>query len=166
MFVVNSVRMFLIVVWLTSAVDKLRQPGDGVVLVRHLGWGTVPAYAIRLVGIGEMCLAAWWVAFPLLAAIGTIAVLCTYTMVLAPLVAAGAIVKCACGGLLGSEPVSRRTLVRNGALIVAAVVAAFGRVSASVSWDWANLALAGASIALGFGAVLQLAEVLSERRLG
>lgn len=164
MFLGIALRMFLGIVWLTSGADKLWHPVDGVSLLRHLGLTRVGSAFVKVVGVIEVAIGATWVLVPVLSAVATIAVLVTYSLAMLRLIINHSTVRCACGGLLGSEPVSWRTLARNGLLAAVAAllgVTSRGPVHAAIL-SWIQAIAAGASFALLLAIVSQLGEVLSK----
>ena len=150
------------IVWLSSGIDKVVRPDDGVALARYVGWeGAVPG-VIRAVGGVEILIGGAWLTIPRLAAVATGVFLVVYSLAIGRLVMAGSSIRCACGGLLGSEPVSWRTLARNGVLVLAAGVSGVhGIDNLTVSpVQGMDLFAAGCSMALMLGVASQVGEIV------
>jgi len=138
-YVVVGARCLLFVVFLVSAVSKLRgreRFTDFVGSVR--AFGILPAGAVRpvaaLVVSAEAAIAVL-VAIPVTVVVGfslAVGLLLVLTGALTVVVRRRQQVTCRCFGT-GSAPVSRRHLVRNGLLIVIALVGAAGALSAPAS---------------------------------
>jgi hypothetical protein len=164
MFVLDALSVFLATVWITSGIDKVLHPEDGLALGRYLGWIGATRGAVRTVGTGELALGASWLVVPRIAGPVTVVFLVGYSALMAQVLRGGSEIRCACGGVLGSEQLSWRTLVRNGLLILAAL---FASVRSSLHTpalpiDWFGVVAAGTSMAIMLGVMSQLGEFLAE----
>ena len=105
-----------------AAVTKALTPGATTRQLSELG---VPAAAVvaLVLPLVELTVAVAAVAAPRLGALAAVALLAAFSLVLVPVVRSGRAVRCGCLGSLGREPVSARTLARNGLLAAAALPA-------------------------------------------
>lgn len=108
--------------FVVAAVAKLRSPVETAEDFRSLGLPR-PDLAARLVPAVELVTAAALILSPGWGAVCAFAILAAFTATLAAVVRSGRVVSCACFGGTSSAPVSKRHLVRNGVLLVLALVA-------------------------------------------
>jgi uncharacterized membrane protein YphA (DoxX/SURF4 family) len=114
----------LAAVLVVAAITKIRRPDDVAADFAELGlaWPNVLA---RVVPVLELGCAVLLVVAPGWGGIASFALLAAFTAVLVNVVRTGRVVACRCFGALSDEPVSRRTLLRNAALLALALIAAF-----------------------------------------
>jgi hypothetical protein len=115
----------LAAVFIWAAVAKLRAPGRTAASFEALALPMARPLALG-VPIAELVVAALLVAAPPAGGAAAIALLAAFTALLARQVRAGSSVACGCFGSAGAEPVSAADLVRNAALLVAAIAAQWG----------------------------------------
>lgn len=109
-----------------AAVPKARAPHATAATFRALGLPLAPALA-RAVPAVEVAVAAVLAAVPLAGGVAALVLLAAFTVVLVRAVVAGVEVSCSCFGTSSHGPVSGVSVLRNGLLMGAAVVATGGR---------------------------------------
>lgn len=142
--IASSAALFLAGVLLWAAVVKLRRPSVTAVSFEQLGL-RAPSMLARVVPVAELAAAALLVTVPRIGGWAALALLAAFSAVLLPAVRARRDVGCGCfGAASAAAPVSWLTLVRNGLLGGAAVLA----TSVSrVRPGWAGVVAVGAAAA-------------------
>jgi len=113
----------LAAVLVVAAFTKIRRPDDVAADFAELGLAW-PRLLARVVPALELGCAVLLLAVPEWGGIASFALLAAFTAVLVNVLRSGRVVACRCFGALSEEPVSARTLVRNGGLLALAAVAA------------------------------------------
>lgn len=129
-------------VFAAAAIAKWRSPGPTAATLRRLGIPGAEAAARLLPGV-EAAVAVGLVVAPRAAAPVAVVLLAAFTAVLGRALARGLDVTCGCFGAASRAPVSSRTLVRNGLLVLAALAAAAGEGAPTLA---ATLAVGGAAL--------------------
>ena len=151
--------LVLCVVFVVAAAAKLRDL-DGV--ARDFDEMAIrsPALAARILPAVELVTAVVLTLVPWLGGSLAAAILVGFTVVLWRQVRSGAVAHCACFGAASSQTVSSVDLVRNGALIVAALVAVAARRMVPSLGDVVVVGL----VASATGAALRWLRTAADRR--
>jgi ABC-type microcin C transport system permease subunit YejB len=120
----NLAAYVLAAIFGVAAVTKIRHPDEVAADFAELGLAWPDGLA-RVVPVLEFGCAALLVVAPVLGGIASFALLAAFTAVLLSVLRSGRVVACRCFGALSEEPVSRRSLFRNAALLTLAAIAAF-----------------------------------------
>lgn len=140
--------VLLAVVFWTAASAKLRDPDRVASEFEAMGIRS-PEVAAKALPVVEFVVAILLAAVPWVGAALALAVLIGFTVVLVRVVRSGAVLSCACFGAMSSQPVSAVDLVRNAALIVAAIVALGAERIAPAAPDIVLVVGAAAIVAVG-----------------
>lgn len=119
----NLAAVVLAAVFGYAAVAKLRNRAATVTDFASLGLPRAELWAVA-VPVAELVTAAALLIVPGWGGVLAFALLAAFTANLALVIRSGRIASCACFGGASTEPVSNRHLIRNGVLLVLALVAA------------------------------------------
>ncbi len=118
-------RVALAVVFTWAAGSKLRSQSQTAEGFESLGL-QAPHLLARIVPAGELVIVGLLLVVPVWGALVAFAVLGGFTVVLADVLRRGVTVNCRCFGGSSEQPVSHRSLVRNGALMAVAFFVVLG----------------------------------------
>lgn len=123
--VARAAGLVLAAVFVVAAGAKLRRPQETARELGQIGLRAPQALA-WLLPLVELVVAAVLLVAPGWGGVAAFALLAGFTVVLVRLVRSGRPVACRCFGGYSTKPVSSSTLIRNGALLLLAALAAAG----------------------------------------
>ena len=118
----SAAALVVAAVLLCASVSKFVRPAATARSFRDLGL-RAPSLSGRLVPATELSIGLCCLVRPRLGAWLAFALLVAFTAILVPVVRSGRTVNCGCFGGTGAAPVTGTTLVRNGGLMVGALIA-------------------------------------------
>ena len=140
----SAAALILAAVLVWAAVAKARAPHITAKTFATLGVRSPRLFA-RVVPLIELIVAALLCVRPIIGGWAAFALIVAFTAVLLPVVRRGEAVACGCFGSSAQAAVPGSTIVRNAALLAAALSATATR---SLVWGWGGIITAGASFVI------------------